>query len=477
MPASLHSLTRASLVVGLVSATLLPAQTQPTRQGATPTTLTLRSTSGDAKRLFRFAVVQIQNLGQAPQWHAAIDSAVALDPSFTLARAYQAFTNGAEGRAREQAIARILDESGSAPPVEVLLMLYWRESAGGRAAAAAPIIRSASELIPGDQEVAYMAFNTTLAGKSLAEVATLRREFARQFPTHSMVHNALAYQLAESEPQAALAEAAEYLRLFPNSVNAHDTYADIYVLQRNPADALIHIGHELAIDSTAAAGYMKRAAVHLMQKNVPAARADVAAGLAHAPAASRTDLTHWSVVASVIADDGKGAISELGGILGTSPTAAQAATVHERMAALEAFMGDPANVAVHMSASETGNPAAAHYALKAVVLARVGDLQGARAAAAQYTSMVPATNQMPHAVNAFIALRANDMATARSELAAAPASGPLTTAVRADYLARQGKKPEAAAAKRDVLTSAVKVDGSPAVDYLKLVAVIYAARL
>ena len=139
--------------------------------------------------------------------------------------------------------------------------------------------------------------------------------------------------------------------------------------------------------------------------------------------------------------------------------------------------GDRKAVASHLTASDAATPPAAHYALKAIVCARINDLDQARGAAAQFTSMAPATNLFPHTLNALIALQAKDLATAEQELAAAPPNDLFTKAVRADLFMRKGQKAEAQALRQEISTSSVKLDGNPPVDFFKLMAKMHADKL
>jgi hypothetical protein len=224
---------------------------------------------------------------------------------------------------------------------------------------------------------------------------------------------------------------------------------------------------------------MKLGVIHLMMGDIATARADFAKGKERYPAAAtQREFTYWTAVTYVYAGDGKGALRELASILTTTLTPPQASVVHERMAAVEAYLGDRTAVAGHLTASEAGTPPAAHYALAAIVWARAGDLEKARGAVAKFTSMVPATNTFAHTLNARIALQAKDLAAADKELAAAPQNNDLfTKAVRAELLLGKGQKAEGAALQKEVMTSTVKQDGNPPVDITKLVARMHAAKL
>jgi hypothetical protein len=151
--------------------------------------------------------------------------------------------------------------------------------------------------------------------------------------------------------------------------------------------------------------------------------------------------------------------------------------LHGRAAAVEAYLGDRGAVAAHLTAAGGETPAAAHFQLKAIVYARIGDLAEARAAAAQFSSMVPATNLARHTVNGLIALQANDLATARTELAASAPNDLLANALRADLMLRSGQRAEGTALRREVVASTLKIDGNAPLDFLKLIARMHADKL
>ena len=103
----------------------------------------------------------------------------------------------------------------------------------------------------------------------------------RRFPTFAVAHNTVAYQLAPTDPDGALAEIREYVRLAPSHPNSHDSFADILLLRGRPADALPHVQREMELDSEIAAGTMKLGLIHLMMGDVATARADFARGQEH----------------------------------------------------------------------------------------------------------------------------------------------------------------------------------------------------
>jgi tetratricopeptide (TPR) repeat protein len=428
--------------------------------------------------LFREAIYETQNVGGASRVRRAIDSAVKLAPQLTLARVYQAFTGPGTGDVRAKAISDLMSTMQAAPPAELLLALYWREVAAGRGPAAVPVLRALTELVPGEVDIAWMYVNTQVVGKPVAEQISMRREFMKKYPTYAAAHNTVAYQLVATDMEGAMQEIREYVRLAPNHPNSHDSYADLLLLQGKPAEALAHVQRELELDPQFSAGAMKLGAIHLMMGDAAKARTAFASEQEKfTDAPTKREFTYWMAASHAYTGDVKSARTALMSILATELTPAQTAVVHERLAAIEAYLGDRKAVAGHLTASEVGTPPAAHFALKAIALARINDLEQARAAAKQFTSMVPPANTFPRVLNAYIAMQAKDLATAESELAASTTNDLLTKAIRADLLARKGQKAESAALKQEIMSSSMKLDGNAPVDFFKLMAKMHVDKL
>lgn len=443
-----------------------------------PARLELRGSSEQAKMLFREAIFETQNVAGAARIRRAIDSAVKLAPQPTIARVYQAFTGPGTGEVRAQAITDLMSSMSSAPPAELLLALYWRETAAGRAPAAVPVLRALTELVPGEVDIAWMYVNAQVVGKPVAEQISMRREFIKKYPTFAAAHNTVAYQLVPTDIEGALQEIREYVRLAPTHPNSHDSYADLLLLQGKPAEALGHVQREMELDPQFTAGPMKLGAIHLMMGDAAKARSVFASEQEKfTDPATKREFTYWTAASFAHGGDVKNARSALMVILATELTPPQTAVVHERLAAIEAYLGDRKAVVAHLTASDVGTPPAAHFALKSIVLARINDLEQARAAAKQFTTMVPPANTFPRVLNAYIALQQKDLATAESELAASTTNDLFTKAIRADLLLRKGQKTEGAALRQEIVNSSIKLDGNAPVDFFKLMAKMHVDKM
>jgi hypothetical protein len=464
----------------LVSVTTL-IDARQSAPGTSRPSLSLTSSSEEAKRLFRSSWVESQNLWPA-QARRHIAEAVKADPQFALAQVYEVFISARPGAEREKLITNLLPKLASATPAELLLATYWRETAGGRAAAAAPSLRKLAEMAPGDREIAWMANGLIRAGQTAARTVATIREFLKQFPNHTAALNLLAYTLhAAGDTEGGLQAAIEQVKLLPRHRNALDTLADLYLLSRRPADALPITRRGLEVEPADAGLLAKLGIIAGMTAGPSNARAEFQRGLELVTApASRLMIMNWIAATYAIAGDGKSALAEIDKVIAYAEAQklpAEAYAAHDRAALIEAFLGNASAIDTHLTAAGAGKPPAGHYATRAIAYARAGNIAAARSAAAQYASMVAAGNSTVNTLNAFVALKAGDTAAAEKELSGSAPNDLLAKALRADVMLRKGQKAQAEALKKEILGSTLKLDGNPPIDYVKLVARLHAEKL
>jgi len=162
------------------------------------------------------------------------------------------------------------------------------------------------------------------------------------------------------------------------------------------------------------------------------------------------------------------------------PANAQA-LVHQRMALVEALIGDRNAVVPHLAkaAEILGQQAAAganHSAFSAVCYATLGDAAQAQANADAFMKAAP-NNNFGHTLQALAAITAKNYDAAAQHLQAAPPNDLLAYELNAEIAKQQGRSDDAKAAKAAVLKRAVKADGGPGVDVIKLVARFRAEKL
>jgi tetratricopeptide (TPR) repeat protein len=468
----------------LLSAALLVPSPPLYAQQSSPS-LKATASSEAAGTAFRAALFEQQNLG-AERARQQLAAALQADPNFALAQIYQSvLAVGLTAADREARIAPLMGALGKATPAEVLLALYWREQAAGRGPAAAPILRAASELVPGDAEIAYAYDNTTRAGKSAAEAAASLKQFLVRFPGHAAAHNQLAYTLWRTgDRDGALASVQQYVKYAPDHPNSHDSYADILLLLGRGAEAVPHVQRELELDPHFGGAHAKLGSIYLTMGRLDDARRHFALALNEATVpAARIDALYWQATADIYARNARSAVQEImraAAVAKEANLAGPQALAYDRAAVIDAYMGNRRAVAAHLAAAEAAaaNDAqkATYNAHAAMALSRMGRTDEARAAAAR--SVAPGSSAgISSELTALIALDARDYPAVETALRNLDGVDPLARVIRAELLMRTGKKAEGTALRDEVLATSVKVDGNPPVDFMKVVARMRAASL
>jgi hypothetical protein len=171
-----------SMAAAALASPSLHGQQLPLNSPAADARLTLTTSSEPAKAAFRDALLQSHNVSP-DEARARIAAAVTADPTFGLAKVYQTVVAlGLNAAAREKAIGEAMSSMGSASVPEVLLALYWRETAAGRGPASLPILETVLSLVPGDEQVAYLQLGPRNAGKPAAEQVSTFRAFIQKHP-------------------------------------------------------------------------------------------------------------------------------------------------------------------------------------------------------------------------------------------------------------------------------------------------------
>lgn len=466
----------------LAPLTVLPGQ-------ASGTQLQLTSASEPAKRAFRAAMVESQNV--APdRARMQVATAVREDPAFGLAQVYQTLlTTGMTGEERAARIGQKLGSMGTATPAELLLALYWREVAAGRGVAAVPILQTLSSMVPNDPEIAYILDGTQRVGLSAADQVGKLRRFVARFPAHGAAYNQLGYSLWNlGDSQGALAAMEQQMKVSPDHPNAHDSYADILILLGRGAEAVPHVQREIAIDSAFGGALTKLGGIYLAMGNLPGARVqfDKAVSVATNPAA-RLEAMGWQVAYHVYARDARAAVQELSRMVTVAKDAKLAgavATAHNRAAVVEAYMGDRKTVAMHLGAGEaaavTVPQKAGSHLHAAIALSRAGKREEARAAAMRFAAAAPnnaGTNETNRLLDGVLALDGKDYKAAETAIGGMTGKDPLTKALRAELLMRTGRKAEGQTLQREVLAASVKQNSNSPMEFLWLLARMRVAAL
>lgn len=477
----------AALAAAAVVATPLAAFGQ--QQASTPAGRMEVSTSSDVARSeYRLLVTDFFNLhNSTARVHA--QKALAADPNFALATVFLArpgLSPELSAAEREAQISRGIAALANASAPEILLALWTREVVAGRTQSALQVLKSLAALVPNDADIQFALHATqrNAAGTTPAEALRMDREFLARFPDYGPAHNLNAYTLfGTGDRPAAYAAIQQYVRVAPEQPNSHDTYADLLIIDGRFDEAIGHTQASMRLDSMWVQGPLKIGAIKLVTSTPDEARSWFARGRDIAPtAAGKVDVHYWVVTSYVMTHDVKSAMRELSAIgdevAAAKLPAAANALVHQRMAVVEATIGNKQNVAPHLAkGAEIGGANSANQTAHAVIAyAAIGDAASAQANADLFAKAAP-TNQFQHTLNALAAITAKDYAKAEAELTQSPPADLLAQELRAEVLKQQGKTAEARAIKDAVLKRPPKADGGPGVDITKLAARLRAEKI
>ncbi len=284
--------------------------------------------------------------------------AIELDPSFGIARILHALTAvGMNPTDREAALQRGLADAAKGSSNELLAALAFRELARGQSPAANNLFRAAAAAMPGEATLAYRRAVTVLAlpERNLADRLVAMRAFITTFPDFAPARNAIAYDLWRIDDRAgALREAREYVRLLPDHVNSHDSYAELLQWDGQFDQAIAHYRKAAELDPKSIAAPDGIAEAQLLMGRTDLARATLAA------AASSLSFpgdpgAHRRIATTFLADgNAKAALAELALAAEAAKSAANPgleALLHFQMAWVDQFLGDGKTTAAHAAAA------------------------------------------------------------------------------------------------------------------------------
>jgi tetratricopeptide (TPR) repeat protein len=455
--------------------------------GAPAGRMEVTTTSEIARAEYNQLVAEFFNLHYgAARTHA--EKALAADPNLGLATVFlarPAVSPELSVAEREAQIARGIATLANASAPELLYALYMREVVAGRTQSAQQVLKALGALAPNDANIQYLLHVAQrVTATTPADVVRMDKEFLARFPDYGPLYNVHAYTLFTSGNRTAAYEAIQqYVRLAPDQPNAHDTWADLLILDGRFDEALAHIQTSMKLDSTWAGGVLKVGAIKLLTATPDEARTSFARARDLSPsAAGKIEPHYWVATSYLVSHDAKSALRELSAIgdevAAAKLPAATAALVHQRMALVEATIGNKQNAAPHLakSAEIGGANTVAHTSRAVIVYAATGDAAAAQANADLFAKAAP-TNLFLHTLNALAAITAKDYAKAEAELAQSGPGDLLAQELRAEVLKQQGKTAEARAIREQVLKRVVKADGSPAVDDAKVAARLRAEKI
>ena len=481
---------RTVAVAAMCAVPLLSAPVAAQQQAGAPAAMDVTTASEVARSEYRKAFTDFLNTNpNGARRHAS--AAVDADPNFGVALSLLArpgLSPDLSAADRTAAANRAVAAAANATALEALLALGTREVIAGRNAVANEIFKAAAALAPNDVELQWINYVGTrgAGGAKPADVIRADREFLAKYD-YGPAHNLIAYTLfANGQRADAYEEIAKYVRSNPDQPNSHDTWADLLIMDNRFDEAARHSMASMRIDSTWAGTPLKLGAIQLALGKADSARMNFARAREMASsAAARQDPSFWIATTYVVSHDVKSARRELetyGQIVTNAGMPANAqALVHQRMALVEALIGDKNAVAPHLAKAaeilgQQGAAGANHTAFSALCHAALGDAAQTQADADAFMTAAP-NNQFGHTLQALAAITAKNIDGASAHLGAAPPNDLLAAELRAEVAKQQGNNAEARAGKEAVLKRAVKADGAPGVDVIKVFARLRAEKL
>ncbi|NJD10158.1 MAG: hypothetical protein FIB01_06855, partial [Gemmatimonadetes bacterium] len=458
-------MSRQARAAWLLGAVLLAATAVPLGAQVVPAARPKPAPPEAAKTAYRNAVYEAQNVANT-RARQQLEAALRADPQFGMAQVLQAIMmTGPAAAEREARIDQSFGALGGSSPADILLALYWREGAAGRAEAAFPILKLATELVPTDPELNYFyaAAQWSTLGTPQAVVAA-QRAFRDRFPNHAATYNNLAYTLWQAgDPQGALEAIQHYVQLAPNHPNSHDSYADILILLGRPQEAIPELQRALELEPAWSPADYKLGAIALMLGDPKKADTHFDRIVARLTTpGSGLEARYWQAVTHLYAKDGRGAgqhIDSIAAIAKNANLPGPAVLAHLRAAVVHAYLGKREEVQPHLAAAEALTPVPALRSSSiqfhnAVVRARLGQPDSARAAATRLAALVPADNTA--LLEAMLALDRKDYPAAEAALEKSTGVSLLERALRAELPLRTGKKAEGEALRKAVPAGSLK---------------------
>ena len=245
-------------VSAALGAALLPARGMSAqeatahRERAAPLWLSVSTTSPAAGDAFWRGYEDLLHHFEA-RAVGALDTALALDSSFGLARVlrahpgYQATAQRFAPAERQREIDRgVADAAAAAEPARELA-LAWAAAAQGRPGDSVERLRALAARVPDDPYVALeyaTALHRTTPAEGLAALEAVRGRFPAFAPAYMPL--AYAYEQARRLPEA-VAAAREYARRAPGQPYAHYVHARMLTASRRFAEAALALHPTLAL--------------------------------------------------------------------------------------------------------------------------------------------------------------------------------------------------------------------------------------
>ncbi len=435
-------------------------------------TLTVTSTSEDAKALFWTALDDAENIF-FERAAVQLQKALALDQQFGLARVLYGWgTPGLTADERQAEIRRGVAALAGATAGELQTALAFREWSAGNMSVAKSMFVLASEMLPDDPHLAYFAAWTTAMADGRNKGIPALQSVTKRFPDAAPAYNLLAYNLWQSgDKEGGLKAVKQYIERAPDHPNPHDSYAELLQWAGRYSEAMAEYRRAAELDASYAAAYMGMAEIHQLmgqgkqarEKLTQAAQLEVvtegavAARPANVPA--RINRMRAQANSYLMEGDRKAGMD----LLAKVATEAEANDVkwlatlaHQQLAVADAVLGQGRYIASHLqNAAEIGgadNPQQYGYAAWAYAIA--GQVTPAREALAKLEAATAGEEDWRtpiHSVRGLLYLKENEPAKAMKELEQADPEDVYVKALLADCYKKMGRRHDARALSDEVL--------------------------
>jgi tetratricopeptide (TPR) repeat protein len=182
---------------------------------------------------------RLGELYKRPLALAVLEKAIALDPSFALARAYAgAYADSPDYAAAQFAEAARLVAAGAVSDAEALFIESQAADAAGDLFEKEQKLRALARLHPTDFRPAVMLGEHLLRMGRRSEAMDFLRAAAKAAPKEASPWNGLGYALAfEGRLDEAVAALRTYAELSPGESNPHDSLAEVLLLAGRAAES------------------------------------------------------------------------------------------------------------------------------------------------------------------------------------------------------------------------------------------------
>ena len=455
----MRTLGRSTLLLAVLPVVLVAQQVN--FASSAPQRLRLTTSSEEASRHFWAGLSDARNLFFS-RATSHFDRVASLDPNLGLARVFRAsIAPGLTSEERKAEVDRGIASMTSASTGEMLMALAVREGVADNRRQSQELFRTASDLLPGDPNVAFYA---ALSEDGRPAQIQALRSVTEKFPDDAPTYNILAYDLWLSGDHAGgLTAVRKYMELAPDQPNAHDSYAELLQWDGRYSEALDHYARAAQLDSSFSEAYLGSAEALTLMGRGADARRQIQLAISHTPSRISAVYATRALAHSYFLDglykegmEQLTAAARDAQALNRRPLAAE---LHLEMAVFDAVLGQGTAIASHLATANevrgnANNPM--QFAATAYANATAGDVATARQAAQKLKEAAGTDQELAtalHVVNAAILLRENKPAEARAELSGASPEDPLVRSLLAESYRTSGNLNDARTIKNQVISN------------------------